>query len=220
MGDVFKMYRYTLLVDFVSLLYFKQIKAQISTLRFIYQDMHAIDATPTESQFKGGVFTVVYVRIKGCPRRPLNAYNLFFKDKRPIWKDCNETSCSKFSHLGKTIGALWKVLPESEKQPYKEQAKKLKEEYDVKIQIWKATPEYAASLKELKATPAYAALLKEKKSVWRVVPESEKQPYKKHSNKLKEEYDEENQMWKATQEYALLKVQKRMQKERISLFLL
>jgi hypothetical protein len=61
-------------------------------------------------------------------------------------KECNEANDKRFHYLLKTVAASWKSIPESDKKPYQEQAKQLKEEYKTQVLIWKSTPEIAGEL--------------------------------------------------------------------------
>lgn len=59
---------------------------------------------------------------KDAPRRPLSAYNYFFKDERVriITEDLPGTI--GFHNMTKTIGTRWKALSEEERASYKERA--------------------------------------------------------------------------------------------------
>lgn len=59
---------------------------------------------------------------KDAPRRPLSAYNYFFKDERVriIAEDLPGTV--GFHNMTKTIGTRWKALSEEERASYKERA--------------------------------------------------------------------------------------------------
>ena len=58
---------------------------------------------------------------KGMPKRPLSAYNLFFKEHRPkLHKEYNEEL--GFKELGKMIGARWRALSEEERKVYEDGA--------------------------------------------------------------------------------------------------
>ena len=72
---------------------------------------------------------------KECPRRPLSAYNVFFKEERTRILDAlaaenaanaeNEEAPGKigFENLAKTIGARWKKVPADDLARYRELAK-------------------------------------------------------------------------------------------------
>ena len=63
---------------------------------------------------------------KDMPRRPLSAYNIFFKEQRAKLQgepQARKKSKFGFEELGKKIGALWKQLGPQEKKIYQDQAK-------------------------------------------------------------------------------------------------
>jgi len=65
------------------------------------------------------------------PKRPPSAYFIFAKEFRPTWQAENPdvrgiTECSK------ATAAKWNAMSDSEKQPYKDEAAKLKAEHDAK----------------------------------------------------------------------------------------
>lgn len=78
-----------------------------------------------------------YKKPKGAPRRPLSAYNLFFKEERVNWlaeRKQNGTSLSDgakstFMAMGKIIGSRWKELTPEQRRKYVEVAEKDKERY-------------------------------------------------------------------------------------------
>lgn len=63
---------------------------------------------------------------KDMPRRPLSAYNLFFREERTrlLEEELNATQHPDglFSVLGKEIAKRWKALPEDKRQKYKAMA--------------------------------------------------------------------------------------------------
>jgi hypothetical protein len=103
---------------------------------------------------------------KSMPKRPLSAYNLFFKDERErllsaglgakqestgtdVLVDESESSGKKskqkkvsgigFANLAKTIAAKWKELDAGIKAPYEKIASEEKKKYDDAVAIWRET---------------------------------------------------------------------------------
>lgn len=90
------------------------------------------------------------------PKRPLSAYNLFFRDEREKLmqvlpsqgsaaprsrgnRNINKAPHHKisFANLGKTISARWKALHAAAKQPYEDQASAGRAEYHKKAAAWR-----------------------------------------------------------------------------------
>ncbi|KAL9650720.1 hypothetical protein ABK040_001774 [Willaertia magna] len=74
---------------------------------------------------------------KDAPKRPLSAYQIFQKEKRPEVKEQNKNMDAK--EIMKELARLWKELDEDEKKPFQEKAelakaqhKKDVEEYEKK----------------------------------------------------------------------------------------
>ena len=61
-------------------------------------------------------------------KRPLNAYFLFSKERRPALQKANPDM--KVGPISKLIGAEWKKMSESDKAPYTKQAKELKAAFE------------------------------------------------------------------------------------------
>jgi HMG (high mobility group) box len=78
---------------------------------------------------------------RDAPSRPLSAYNLFFADTRAKIMVDRDGATGGFKYLGKTVGALWKGITETEKQPYIEKANESKEKYCLLLKEWEQTTE-------------------------------------------------------------------------------
>jgi len=96
---------------------------------------------------------------KGWPKRPLSAYNIFFKVEREklianrsamssdsVQHATTEEICSQgkhglitFSELGKTIGRKWKSLTDTQKEPYKEVAESYLAQYKKDLEEYQIT---------------------------------------------------------------------------------
>ena len=107
------------------------------------------------------------------PRRPLSAYNFFFKDSRerllklstvrPEGKPRHSHGKIGFAELARTIASSWKNISEEEKAYYEELAKKDKLQYKRLMAQWKAKNELGLELalpqvpKDINTQAAYDA---------------------------------------------------------------
>ena len=74
---------------------------------------------------------------KDMPKRPLSAYNIFFKEKRAkLQAGSVRKSKLSFEELGKTIGALWKDITPNEKKIYQEKAGIEMQRYQEKMLVY------------------------------------------------------------------------------------
>lgn len=101
---------------------------------------------------------VPWKKPKDMPKRPLSAYNIFFKDEREKLiaerkrlkelaeaeaKACKEAGQPKpargigFANLAKTIAAKWNTLDPETRAPYEAHAAKEKARYDVAVAKWR-----------------------------------------------------------------------------------
>ena len=73
------------------------------------------------------------------PRRPLSAYNLFFKEQRAKLQ-AGSTKKSKFGfeELGKKIGAMWKEVGADEKKIYQDKAKLEMDRYQKEMELYQS----------------------------------------------------------------------------------
>jgi len=74
----------------------------------------------------------IHTRDPDAPKRPLNAYNIFFKETRGKLKAESTESNSKFKkhQLAHHVAQLWRSLPLEEKMQYEEQAEANRIRYD------------------------------------------------------------------------------------------
>merc|ERR1712167_472932 len=79
---------------------------------------------------------------KNAPKRPLSSYLLYSNEVRPAL--IAEMGTKNIGALGKKIGQMWKTVSEEDKQKYKDQSTKLKEQSKVTMAEYQKSPEYAA----------------------------------------------------------------------------
>ncbi|CAB9496968.1 expressed unknown protein [Seminavis robusta] len=111
---------------------------------------------------------VPWKKPKDMPRRPLSAYNLFFRRERetmlnegwsstaPGSSTCKDQSTGAhadadgeekaktgigFANLARTVAAKWKSLPAEEKAPFEQEAAREKARYDSQMLGWRAEQE-------------------------------------------------------------------------------
>ena len=70
------------------------------------------------------------------PKRPMTAFFLFSKDKRPALREANADL--KITEIAKLLGADWRKASEKAKAPYKKKAKTLSDKYRAALEKWKA----------------------------------------------------------------------------------
>jgi hypothetical protein len=82
----------------------------------------------------------------GMPKRPLSAYNCYFKEERARLMEKGQEADGPnilpsgkigFEELGKIIGKNWRNLPESEKQRFHDRALKDNERYHTEMEAWR-----------------------------------------------------------------------------------
>mmetsp|Transcript_9121 Transcript_9121/g.19679 ORF Transcript_9121/g.19679 Transcript_9121/m.19679 type:complete len:193 (-) Transcript_9121:120-698(-) len=83
--------------------------------------------------------TTISTTILTKPKRPLSAYNLFFKDQRRQIVEAKHSThlAGGFVGLAKTVAAKWNVLEEDGKVPYQELARIEKLAYKKRLGEWK-----------------------------------------------------------------------------------
>lgn len=84
---------------------------------------------------------VPWKKPKGMPKRPLSAYNIFFKAEREKMirvrsKGANGPGIG-FANLAKTIACKWKDLDEESRSPFEALAAQEKEKYDKSVAVWR-----------------------------------------------------------------------------------
>jgi len=73
----------------------------------------------------------------GLPKRPLNAYNVFFQQER-LKLQQDENLQIGFEEFGKIIGARWKELSDKEREKYDERAREDSVRYRKEMDAYKA----------------------------------------------------------------------------------
>jgi len=155
--------------------------------------------------------------ISGAPKRPLTAYFLWAQDVRPTYKNQNHNL--KVTEIAKLMGADWKTLPQSTKQPYIEAAEKAKKQYGQKAEQFKQSHqgkltqvvEKVSAKKGVKKGPSGYNLFSKKvfadlKSSGQKVPlgEASKQisaAWKQLSDNEKEKWNQQAKAYKPAQYY-------------------
>lgn len=80
---------------------------------------------------------IPWKKVKGFPKRPLSAYNLFFRDERKRLLELSPTKIG-FANLAKTVASHWKTLDDHAKAPYDTIATEEKKKYNVAVAAWRA----------------------------------------------------------------------------------
>lgn len=147
-----------------------------------------------------------------APKKPLSAYMFFCQENRP--KVLEENKDIKATDVMKELGERWSKIKDNTKAvtPYKKKAEKAKEEYQKAMDGYTPPPGFASKKKSDKpkrAPTSYLLFCKEKRpevkknnpelkatellkvfgEMWRKVPESEKDKYRKMSQEAKEELE-------------------------------
>jgi hypothetical protein len=88
---------------------------------------------------------VPWKKPKDMPRRPLSAYNIFFKDQREmLMMTASKSNVSRvspgigFANLAKAVAVKWKELPFELRVPYKVLADIEKDRYNKEMVVWRA----------------------------------------------------------------------------------
>jgi HMG (high mobility group) box len=103
---------------------------------------------------------------KGFPKRPLSAYNFFFRDERQRLLEASTSRKLGFAQLAKTVASRWKTLDDVALAPYKKAAAEEKNLYNAAVRVWRIQKrqQTAAEQVEPQAPPkAEATASKQKK---------------------------------------------------------
>lgn len=91
---------------------------------------------------------------KDKPKRPLSAYNLFFKDERKkILRGQVPTGASGFGGLAKFIAGRWKNLDSKTRSKYKARAIKEKNQYFAAVAMWKRGKQQQEMVQKIPSRP-------------------------------------------------------------------
>ncbi|KDR73234.1 hypothetical protein GALMADRAFT_251818 [Galerina marginata CBS 339.88] len=91
----------------------------------LYADPHKIEADFEESN---AALTSQTLNADGTPKRPMNAFMIFARRRRP--QVSAENQAMRTGEISKILSKEWVSMPSSEKQFYLEQAKQLKETFN------------------------------------------------------------------------------------------
>ena len=119
--------------------------------KVVVKDPASGDDDKTKAKRKRKSPAVPWKKPKDMPKRPLSAYNLFFKDEREkllnrgktgVGDDASDAGKKKpsgigFANLAKTIAAKWNELAPDLRAPYEEIASKEKAKYDEAVAKWR-----------------------------------------------------------------------------------
>jgi len=75
-----------------------------------------------------------------APKRPQSSYFVFSNKRRKEMKETNPDK--KLTEISKMIAAEWKVMDNTSKKPYEQEAKELKEKYETDMKKYKETSQY------------------------------------------------------------------------------
>ncbi|XP_040217696.1 transcription factor SOX-30-like isoform X2 [Rana temporaria] len=90
---------------------------------------------------------------KGRLKRPMNAYMLWARINRPVLAKANPNS--KFALISAKLGEEWSKLTEAQKEPYYEEAERIKRKHTREHPDWEFRPD----IKQRKmAPPVYVAI--------------------------------------------------------------
>lgn len=76
---------------------------------------------------------------KDAPKRPLSAYNIFFKKERLKILEASEPGTAGFENLAKTVGKRWKALPSEEMSYFQKMASQDSERYKNEMEKYRDT---------------------------------------------------------------------------------
>mmetsp|Transcript_25148 Transcript_25148/g.38162 ORF Transcript_25148/g.38162 Transcript_25148/m.38162 type:complete len:313 (-) Transcript_25148:136-1074(-) len=90
---------------------------------------------------------VTWKKPQGMPKRPLSAYNLFFRQEREKLLNANRQSNRimtgiGFAGLARQIAAKWKTLDSETKSFFQSQAWEEKQRYKKQVETWKQRKDY------------------------------------------------------------------------------
>ncbi|CAD5231967.1 unnamed protein product [Bursaphelenchus xylophilus] len=86
-----------------------------------------------------------------APKRPLNAYKIFYKHYYEQFNRKNPTTAIDAKTLISQIGRAWRGLSEEEKQPFQEKALKDKQRYEKEFEDYKKSADYKKFVKKQEA---------------------------------------------------------------------
>lgn len=105
---------------------------------------------------------VTWKKPQGMPKRPLSAYNLFFRQEREKLLNTNHQSNKimtgiGFAGLARQIAAKWKTLDSETKSLFQSQAWEEKQRYKKQVEAWKQSKDDPQAEKQEKVVAKKAA---------------------------------------------------------------
>eukprot|EP00049_Salpingoeca_infusionum_P002687 m.58900 g.58900 ORF g.58900 m.58900 type:complete len:215 (+) comp11734_c0_seq1:798-1442(+) len=95
------------------------------------------DYTPTPGYEDGGRGRKRKQKDPNAPKKPKSAYFIYAEERRPDLRAANPNG--KISEIAKLTGEAWRGMTAEEKQPYFDEAARLKQDYDIKVAEYKAS---------------------------------------------------------------------------------
>ncbi|KAK1232766.1 hypothetical protein PQX77_004091 [Marasmius sp. AFHP31] len=96
----------------------------------IYNDVSKAGDNDLDDDASGSSLTAQTLNADGTPKRPMNAFMIFARRRRP--QVSSENTSMRTGEISKILSREWNAMPPSEKQFYLDQAKQLKDTFNSK----------------------------------------------------------------------------------------